>query len=97
MTREEIVEMLDQHVTRMTRAEIYEVLEQLEPPRPVKVKLRKGGVYRVLIDGEPEHVMVVDVVPNVPDLWHGCRVELLLDADSKVIFNPEAVEEIGDL
>jgi hypothetical protein len=62
--------------------------------------LRKGGIYRVLIDGEPEHVMVVGPVPEAhggSDLWHGCRVEITLDPEDKIVFNTGAVEEIGDL
>jgi hypothetical protein len=62
------------------------------------VKPRKGGVYRIILDGTPEYVLAVGPIPDDPHgLWHGVRVEISVLIEQKLIFNTLVLEEIGEV
>jgi hypothetical protein len=60
--------------------------------------LRRGGVYQLVRDdGSADHVLAVGPITDDPDgLWHGRRAEIVIEVESVLVFNQDAISEIGD-
>lgn len=61
--------------------------------------LRRGGVYRLVLDPEDaalpsQYIFAVGPLPEHPELWHGRPIEIEILSNMVVVFAPNMAREI---